>query len=442
MIQEFTAESAFDADPVPMWIVKGSWFGVPIHHFRDIQSVAEQISDLRIVTKSIDIGFKTELFEEQQEVIDNFEKKYLKGGTGFILEAPPSFGKTVTVLKMISIINMRALVVVPRSNLVKQWVDRIKEHTSLHSRDIGFIDDGGKGVWRDKKIVVGLVHSLALSKQGDEFRKYFGCTVFDEVDRSVPPATFAPVVGMFPSKYRIGCTATLKRRDGMSVIFEKHIGEFFIKGKPTNRMKPKVIRVNFPMSSGYIPKTSQKLNRRGMLISKLAKNPIRNSVILDYVRLIVNSGRRCLVLSDRIEQLVVLRNATIKQFQSKISSREIGLYVRALPAVRRNGRMMGSTLKKEERERIEKEGKIIFATYGMFALGTDIKELAGLIYATPQSETEQSRGRIERFLEGKKTPILVDIVDTAHDDAMRWASHRMMEYRNKGLEIIVRRGKE
>lgn len=96
---------------------KGSWFGVPIHHFRDIQSVAEQISDLRIVTKSIDIGFKTELFEEQQEVIDNFEKKYLKGGTGFILEAPPSFGKTVTVLKMISIINMRALVVVPRSNL-------------------------------------------------------------------------------------------------------------------------------------------------------------------------------------------------------------------------------------------------------------------------------------------------------------------------------------
>lgn len=41
-------------------------------------------------------------------------------------------------------------------------------------------------------MVIGLVHSLVRGRYGDDFRSSFGILVFDEVDRSVPPATFAP----------------------------------------------------------------------------------------------------------------------------------------------------------------------------------------------------------------------------------------------------------
>uniref|UniRef100_A0A6M3LVR9 Putative helicase n=1 Tax=viral metagenome TaxID=1070528 RepID=A0A6M3LVR9_9ZZZZ len=73
----------------------------------------------------------------------------------------------------------------------------------------------------------------------------------------------------------------------------------------------------------------------------------------------------------------------------------------------------------------------------MIALGTDIPSLSGLIYATPQSEVTQSKGRIERVLEGKKEPIVVDIVDTYYKDTMRWAKKREKSYIAEGLKIKV-----
>lgn len=418
-------ENKYDGPSIEMQDESCSgWFGFPRHTFSDPERIARQLIDKRGAGDEIEIDFKSDFREGQERVFRMFERAVDSGVTGFILQAAPGFGKTVSVIAMLAHLKKTALVVVPRSNLVQQWKDRLVEHSSLCAEDIGTAVSGKLDA-EGKKVVIGLVHSVALDRFGVDFRKQFGVVVFDEVDRSVPPATFAPVVAMFPAKYRIGVSATLKRQDGLHVVFQKHIGECFLSGR-ADRLKPKVLVHEFAGNSGFVPPKLAKLNRRGMLLSRVASNPARNLVLCEYIRLIYNSGRRCVVLSDRKDQLMAMREICAGQFN--IPEAVMGFYVRSLN---------GKKLKEQHLCSVAKDCDVIFATYGMFALGTDIVDLSGLIYATPQSEIEQSKGRIERILAGKKQPVIVDFIDTYYKDARRWGSKRRWIYDKQNLSVKV-----
>jgi hypothetical protein len=71
----------------------------------------------------------------------------------------------------------------------------------------------------------------------------------------------------------------------------------------------------------------------------------------------------------------------------------------------------------------------------MASRGTDIKRLSALVLATPQMNMTQISGRIERFLEGKKTPIIVDIVDVAYKDALTSGQARFKQYLKRNMEV-------
>ena len=411
------------------------WFGVPMCHFKisDLSLLADEVIDNRALGFSLEMMFTSEYWPGQAEVLRRFEQGVKAGRTGFVLKAPCGFGKTTCLIKMLEVLGRTALVVVPRSSLVKQWISRLLEHSDLKKRDIGVVLSG-KAVWKGKKVVVGLVHSLALDRYGADFKRAFGTIVFDEVDRSVPPATFAPVVVMFPAKYRIGASATTKRQDGMEVVFEKHVGQMILKGADENRAKPKVYMHEFTGDSGFVYLGSKKLNRRGMLLSKLSKNIARNLLIARYIKALHKSDRRVLVLSDRTAQLRELRLLCFKKHNIPLV--DMGYCVRSLD--------LGGGKKKQisakERSRVANDCKIIFGTYGLMALGVDIPDLAGLVYATPQSQIEQSKGRIERIVVGKKTPVVIDICDSFYPDAVNWARNRERQYRAESLKIIKRRG--
>lgn len=428
-----TVQRKFDKEHVELFDdSRPGWFGVPLFHFRkQFHDLAHVVEDTRTPGKQTSFLFKSSLRDEQIPVIAKFEKEYGAGRTGFILEAPPGAGKTVMILKMLETIGRSALIVVPRSNLVDQWVDRVVEHTSIKRGDIGIAMEG-RCDYVNKKIVVGLVHSLVLNRYGDAFKRAFGVVVYDEVDRSVPPRTFAPALSMFPCLYRIGCSATMKRQDGMEIVFEKALGQTMLHCSSMNRLKPHVLCHRFSMSSGRVFAGSETLNRRGMLISRLASNPFRNQLIADYARLIVKSGRRCVVMSDRTQQLMILREILVSN--GELSGKDVGLYVRRVPSAG-SGAKKYKEMTARERSRNAIDCKILLATFGMMQLGTDIPDLAGLIFATPQSEIEQTKGRIERVLEGKKTPVMIDIVDEAYPDAVRWADKRLRSYRLQGLSI-------
>jgi len=193
-------------------------------------------------------------------------------------------------------------------------------------------------------------------------------------------------------------------------------------------MAPMVVMHFFPESSGYVHMGSKKMNRRGMLLSRIASNPKRNLIICGYVKELYNSGRRGLVLSDRKQQLVDLKAILVRRFG--IPRKEIGFYVRSIPV---GGKEVAMT--DAQREAVASACKVILATYQMFGLGTDIPDLAGLVYATPQSDVRQTKGRIERIAKGKKRPVVVDIVDTYYRDAIGWANARKKRYMMEGLVV-------
>lgn len=420
-------------EPICLFDERVGLFGVPLydsHLAPDVQALATK--DLRTTGTTFQFMFKPELRAGQVPVVDQIQLALTKGMTGIILHADPAFGKTVVLLRVMHILGCTTLVVVPRSNLVNQWVERTVEHTTIKRSEIGIVN-GPHVSWRGKKMVIGLVHTLALNRLPKEFKLMFGAVFFDEVDHSVPPHTFGPVVTMCPARVRIGCSAELDRYDGMHVVFEKHIGQVTIRGEAQENetMKAKLLLVEFEKSSGKVFSRLSSNQRRGVLLSLMAKNAARNMMLARYVKLLYTSGRRAVVLSDRLDHLVTLRGMAAKLHGVPLS--ETGYYTGEVPTGPLGIKFRKAT--EAELARVASDCKVIFATYQKFALGTDIQDLGGLIYATPQSKVVQSKGRIERFLEGKKEPVIVDILDVKHKDAVRWCQSRLSHYREKGMSI-------
>jgi superfamily II DNA or RNA helicase len=421
------ARDKFEGMKIPLYKEVGEWFGYPRYWWPDPSVLSENIRDARQDGSPINLTMRMEPLEKQVPVIRKFLQLIARGSTGFLLEARPGWGKTHVLLRLISEINRTALVIVPKADLIDQWIDRLMEHTNIKRSEIGSVS-GRRASWKGKKVVVALVHSLGLDYLKKDFRMNFGQVWYDEVHASTPPKTFAPISSMFAARYRGGASATPYRADGLHVIFQKHIGESYLKGDDGNRMPAQVVAYYFPFSSGSIPGHLGKNQRRGMLLSALARNIRRNVVLSELSMDLYRSGRRFVIISDRTEQLWSLREMLSQRHG--VPAREMGFYCRSLqtPSGPR-------TLTNEQNARVASDCTVILATYPMMKLGTDIPDLGGIVYATPQSDPRQSKGRIERYFEGKQSPMVVDLIDSAHGDAVGWWKNRYRWYQQERLDI-------
>jgi superfamily II DNA or RNA helicase len=422
--------SKFDANVnIPTFGETDKYFGFPRHHF-DLKTLpVEKIIDKRVFPKTKGFDFKSNgLWDYQAEVIKNFENAIIEGKTGFFLESGTGSGKTVMGIKMLSTLNTSCLVIVPKSDLLKQWKDRFLQYSTLKESDIGFIE-GGRAQFRGKRVVIGLVQSVVLNRWGDDYPHYFGAVLYDECDSTLPPTTFAPAAALFTAKIRIGMTASPTRTDGLHIVFEKHLAEHCIKSKGSKTMMPTALILKYRKSSGEIPTYLKDMQRRGVLISLLAGNLDRNMVIAKYAYLSYKSKRPTLIISDRISQLETLDH--LLQSHYSIPKSEIGYYIHS-----RKGKRISDL----EKHRIGRECNIILGTYGMIKRGTDIQRLGTIIFGTPQSDIRQTQGRISRFLEGKKSPVLIDLFDITHKDCQNGCITRQSFYSKEGMnvkEIIV-----
>ena len=423
--KRYTVKSNYSNGPVISYYKEEDfYFGIPRHAIRLTRSIANEIDDRRTLGSPVTINFKGKLWDYQVKAINEFSSLVDKGGSGFFLEAAPGSGKTVMGLKMLSLLGVTSLVIVPKSDLVKQWKERILSFTDIQEDEIGLVESGVSN-FIGKKIVIGLVHSVVIKRIATkEFCSYFGAIMFDECDSSLPPKTFSSASGMFPAKYRIGMTASATRADGLHVIFEENLAQFKLKCTNTKTLSPTVILHVFKGSSGEIPSYLKDLQRRGVLISNLANNPIRNDLIANYASKSYRSGRATLIISDRKEQLKQLEKLLTQVY--KVPRKEIGYFVRSLD---------GKNLKEAEKKHSADNCQIILATYGMMSRGTDIQRLETLLLATIRSDMRQTLGRIERFLEGKQSPVLIDIIDSHYRETMNSAKSRIKFYKERNLQI-------
>ena len=434
--RELTVVNKFDDSATIAYVWKDGMMGLPRYSHKFWWT--DEIDDQRVEGDSIDFGMTSSYREGQKEIIDEVMNTVEKGGTGFLIVAPTSVGKTFIGIKLIQQLGRRALVVVPKSDLIEQWKGELLAHTTITEDRIG-IGESGHTVWKGKDIVISLADTLSKDREGEEFKKQFGVVIFDEVDKRIPATTLNSVLSLMPARYRIALTATPNRRDGLGQLFLWHVGENVIRSDAGKKMLSGVIIHRYKGGQFWIADDLPVIKRKTLYLTAIQKDQTRNRLIADYASKFYLKAYRCIVLSDRTFQLQQIYQILTNDFS--VPEVDIGYYTASLfdgYTWKNRKRVRKSiTISAQERERVAAECSIMLGTYGMLGVGTNIPELNGLILASPQVSSEQAIGRIERYLEGKRAPMTVDIVDENSPDAKRWASARQREYIRRGLKIIT-----
>lgn len=275
----------------------------------------KDIIDEREEGKKVDFKFKLKLgpTEEREEDQVDFVDAVVKATekrTGAIGQASPGYGKTACALASVARLGRTTAVLVHKSFLMNQWVERIQEAFDIDPKDIGIVQQDVCD-YKGKKIVLIMAQSLLSSREyPEDMYSYFGTVVVDEVHR-FGAVEFRKAITKFPAKYRIGVTATPKRKDGLEEVFFMHIGEIAFVGSKRS-LTAKIQYVNANM---VIPDSM----RRGMLnwkkqydMNKVTQYIVdcetRNRQIVKLLIDALKAGRKVMVLSSRREHLNVLHD--------------------------------------------------------------------------------------------------------------------------------------
>lgn len=370
--------------------------------------------------------------------------------TDFLISAATGKGKTVLSLSLIQKLGVNAVIVVDQNNLLEQWIDRAQTALGLAREQIGVVQ-GNRCDYKKKHIVVAMVQSLVRRDYPEEFYRYFGVAVFDEVHTTGAP-TFSRVLSAFSAAVRFGVSATVDRRDPLQKLLHFNLGE--VDAELTDKHDTSYVYylesdTVYSWYANISPKT-------GRILSEVAEDTNRNCLIVEAVKWLYDSGRDVLVLSDRIEQLEALLCLTEA---AGVTPQDLGLYCGyrnvwgfqkdATPKRRPIGwekhteytpvkyGVTAKKIPKKEKDRVLAESRVIFATYGMFAKGLDVPRLSGGIDCTPRSRAEQVHGRILRVKDGKPVPIWVTIRDINSYRIDHQFANRITEYAASSAEIYL-----
>lgn len=315
-------------------------------------------------------------------------------------------GKTVMGIDIISKLSQKTLIVVPTERIFTQWVDQIKKFTD--QKEVGVVRGS---VCRTKHpITVGMIHTLCKDRLREKLGEEFGLVITDEC-HTLGAETFSRTASMFNCIYRIGLSATPRRKDGMEKVFEWHIGPVVVNQNIVNA-KPRVIMVDYYDTSttheGCVWNGDLQLGR---YINRVTKCIPRSVMIYKFTKDAFDNGHSVLVLTERLAQVDQLYHWLNKNETTK----------------GKVGRLTGA-FKEIDRD-------IIVGTYGSAGMGLDIPNLSCLILATPRTDIEQAVGRILRKTEYEKTPVVVDITDVCSSIMQSWGRKRKKFYDRNNLEI-------
>jgi hypothetical protein len=221
-----------------------------------------------------------------------------------ILRGKTGFGKTNTALAVIHRMQVSTVIIVHKEFLFTQWQKRIAKF--LPDARVG-ICRGTKCDFENKDIVIAMAQSLAREdpdapdRYPEEFYRHFGMLIVDEVHRVGAP-TWSPIPTLFPAKYRLGLTATPRRKDGADKVFWWHLGEIVFTAK-TETPKPDV-RMATRNTRGPNALHSQGAPR-GLVMKLLYQNDERNDFIVSELAKAVQAPakRKILVLSHFLDHL-------------------------------------------------------------------------------------------------------------------------------------------
>ena len=363
----------------------------------------------------ITISFKGNLRENQIPVVDAYfnaiKNDNINGG---LLELPCAYGKTVLALNIISKLKKKTLIIVHKEFLLNQWIERINEF--LPNCRVGKIQ-GQKIDIDEKDIVICMLQSLSMKEYPVSIFNSFGFSIIDEVHH-ISSEVFSNSLFKIVTKYNLGLSATMERKDGTTKVFKMFLGNVIFKGKHDDSHAVIVRAIQYIVEDEEFNEIKYDYRGNPMystMISKLCDYNRRSEFILTVLSdlLIENSNQQIMILAHNKNLLKYLHDAIKHR-----NLATVGYYI---------GGMKEIALKETEKK------KIVIATYAMAAEALDIKTLTTLIMATPKTDIQQSVGRILR--EKHSNPIVIDIVDNHEIFKNQW-NKRKVFYKKQNYKIV------
>jgi superfamily II DNA or RNA helicase len=364
----------------------------------------------------INLEFSGSLREYQEPVVNKYISCVTKektGGSvcgGGLLELPCAFGKTILSLNIVHKLKKKTLVIVHKEFLMNQWIERIEQF--LPTARIGKIQGQIIDI-ENKDIVIGMLQSLSMKEYPPSVFESFGLTIIDEVHH-ISSQTFSNALFKLVTKYMLGLSATMNRKDGTTRVFKMFLGDVIFKGKIDEERSVIVRGIEYQVDdddfNNIITDFRGNVSYSSM-ISKLCEYNRRSEFIL---KVLVD-----LLKENSKQQVIILAHNKnlLKYFHDAIQHRNIatvGYYV---------GGMKEQALKESENK------QVVIATYAMASEGLDIKTLTTLIMATPKTDIQQSVGRILR--EKHNQPIVIDIIDSHEPFKNQWKKRRVFYMKEK-----------
>ena len=358
----------------------------------------------------ISLEFAGDLRDYQKKIVSAYLNQRDAHGCGGLLEIPCGRGKTVIALNVISQLKVKTLVVVHKSFLLNQWIERIEQF--LPGARIGKIQGQIIDI-DDKDIVIGMLQSLSMKEYPSDMFSSFGLTIVDECHH-ISSEVFSRSLQKIVTKNVLGLSATMQRKDGLTPVFKMFLGPIAYKEERENNDPVLIKAIEYDSKDEEFNETMY--DYRGnpaysQMITKLCSYNRRSEFILDVLEKELKDvpDQQIMILAQNKNILVYLHKA--------IEHRNIGTV----------GYYVGGM--KEEALKESETCKIIVATYAMAAEALDIKSLTTLVLATPRTDVTQAVGRILRM--PHERPLVIDIIDIHDVFKNQWKKRRAFYNKHK-----------
>lgn len=377
--------------------------------------IACQLRDERFAGNTIDVTFAGTLRQDQEAAVS----AVLEHEAG-VLCAPTAFGKTVTAAATIAHRGVNTLILVHRTELLKQWQERLQAFLGVGKGVVGTI--GGGKAKPSGKIDIAVMQSLSKQGQVNSLVENYGHVIVDECHH-IGAISFDAILKRTKAKFVLGLTATPIRRDGLQPVIFMQCGPIrHTAAMPTGAPRDLEViphsrfsRIDVASDAGI-----QDVFRH------LATDQVRTQAIASEVHAAIQQGRKVLVLTERSDHLDAIRAALNEMapepfvLHGRLSKKQRAALIAALDALPPDA------------------PRVLLATGRLVGEGFDHPRLDTLVLAMPVSwkgTLQQYAGRLHREHSSKTDVRIVDFVDTGHPALLRMWDKRQRGYRATGYRI-------
>jgi superfamily II DNA or RNA helicase len=368
-----------------MYIENTDYLVIPIYYFLKLNLNY----DIKFPKKENDYTYNCNIVlrENQVEFYKTAIKEFEKPFGGGILNLVTGFGKSLLSLKIISFYKGKTLILVNKLELIDQWRKEISKF--IPDVKVGIIQ-GTKFIIDNCEIIIGMLQTISINKKfkACDF-KWVDLLIIDEI-QNISSQVFSRICFKLRPKYAFGLSATIERADKTEKVIKWYIGDILCSNVDgtAKKQETQIYIYKYSGESSHTETLRDGTVAISKMISNIALDPQRNNLLYDIIiKIIKDSNRHILLLSDRNDQLKYLYN--------KLGENISGLFI--------------GSLKQNERE-LSKTKQVLLANYKMAAEGFNLPKLNTLIFGTSRSTINQAIGRIFRK-KHEITPIIIEIVD-------------------------------